>query len=134
MHKLSFTIPSQLPSLNEIIDIAKLKKNKYAAYRRMKSDYDFIVRTACPHVDFMLDHIRHINMLWITADKRMDKDNIRAGVKFILDGMQGKILTKDGYNNIGAFSDSFDIDKSNPRVVVTIYFNEEDKVCATKRK
>lgn len=132
MHKITFTIPTTLPTLNEIIDTAKFKKGKYGAYRRMKSEYDFVVRTACPHTDFMLEYIRHINVLWISKDKRTDKDNIRAGMKFILDGIQGKLLTKDGYNNIGAFSDSFELDKSNPRVVVTIYFNEEDKVCAKK--
>lgn len=128
MKKICFTIPTELPSMNEIIDIAKHKKSKYAGYRNMKSDYDFIVRMSCPNTGFMLKHIKHMKILWVSKDRKKDKDNIRAGIKFILDGIQGKLLTKDGYKNIESFSDVFKVDKENPRVEVTIFYNKGDKI------
>jgi len=126
MEILKFTIEGSLPNLNQIIDIAKLKRNKYAAYRKLKSDYDFIVKASCPNVSFIISHINHMHIHWVSVNRRIDKDNIRAGIKFILDGMQGKLLTQDGYNNIGTFSDSFSIDKEKPRIEVTIYFKKEN--------
>lgn len=126
--KLNFTIPSELPTLNEIIDTAKFKKGSYGAYRRMKYEYDFIVHCACPNPGYKLKHIKEVNVTWVTKDKRKDKDNIRAGMKFILDGMADKLLPKDGYNNIGSFNDTFKVDKSNPRTEVELIFDEEDKL------
>jgi len=123
---IQFTIPGTLPDLNEIIDVAKKKAGKYAAYRELKKNCDIIVKASCPNVNYMISYIDHIDILWISPNARKDKDNIRAGIKFIQDGMQGKILTRDGYNNIGSYSDDFKVDRSNPRIVVTLYFNPEN--------
>lgn len=125
--KLNFIIPAELPSLNEIIDMAKLKRSQYAAYRKLKSEYDFLVHCSCPDPGFKLKYVKEVNITWVSKNARKDKDNIRAGIKFILDGIRHKLLPKDGYNNIGSFNDYFDIDKKNPRVEVELIFNEEDK-------
>jgi len=123
---IQFTIPGALPDLNEIIDISKKKKGKYAEYRELKKNCDMIVRASCPNIDYIITYIDHIDILWICPNARKDKDNIRAGIKFIQDGMQGKIIRKDGYNNIGSYSDDFKIDKKNPRIIVTLYFKTEN--------
>jgi len=123
---IKFTIPNTLPDLNQIIDIAKKKAGKYAAYRELKKSCDIIVMAACPNTDYLITYIDHIDIMWICPDARKDKDNVRAGIKFIQDGMQGKILSKDGYNNIGTYSDDFKIDRMNPRIVVTLLFRPEN--------
>lgn len=126
MKCVEFNIDGQLPDMNTIIDTAKIKKNKYSAYRKMKADNDFIVRTSCPNLKFKLKYAYFIHITWVTPDRRKEKDNIRAGMKFILDGLKGKLLVNDGYNNVGDFRDSWDIDKENPHINVRIYYREED--------
>lgn len=125
---LKISVEGTLPDLNRIIDTAKIKKNSYAAYRSMKKDYDFLVRSSCPSTDFLITRIDCVHMHWVSENRRIDKDNIRAGVKFILDGMEGKILTKDGYKNVGGFRDTFALDKENPRVEVTLFYQNENTI------
>lgn len=57
---------------------------------------------------------------WYVSDRR-DPDNIRTGAKFILDALidTGK-LPNDDQNVVLGLSDTFQKDKENPRVEVTI--------------
>ena len=58
----------------------------------------------------------------VPQDKRTDPDNIAAGGrKVILDGLvEGGILPDDGWGDVEGFSDTFAVDKENPRVEVEI--------------
>ena len=62
-----------------------------------------------------------LHFKWYVPSKRKDKDNIAFGKKFILDGMlKAGLLENDGWKQIGNFTDTFVVDKENPRVVVEI--------------
>lgn len=58
---------------------------------------------------------------WIEPDMRRDKDNIRFAAKFVLDALvQAGILPDDGWRYVGDLSDSYAVNKSNPRIIVTL--------------
>ena len=58
---------------------------------------------------------------WIEKNKRRDKDNIAFGRKFIQDALvKAGYLKDDGWDEIVGFSDSFRVDKKEPRIEVII--------------
>ena len=113
---VSFTIPGELPDLNQIIEAAK---SHYGAYAKLKRTNTELVAWQAKQ----LPKMERVNVTcrWICKDKRKDKDNIMAGTKFILDGlvMAGK-LENDGWKQIGDINHEFDVDKDNPRVEVEL--------------
>ena len=62
-----------------------------------------------------------IHFHWIEPNTRRDLDNIRFGAKYILDGLQesGR-LPNDGWDWVRGMSDTFSVDKDNPRIEVSI--------------
>ncbi|WP_049917244.1 hypothetical protein [uncultured Megasphaera sp.] len=70
----------------------------------------------------------YIKFHWVEKNKRRDKDNIAFAKKFILDALQEMgILQNDGWSEILGFSDTFDVDKDNPRIEVSLLSEEELK-------
>lgn len=62
-----------------------------------------------------------LDITWYCKNKRKDKDNIAAGIKFILDGLvKAGTIENDGWKQVNNFSHSFKVDKDNPRVEVEI--------------
>ena len=62
-----------------------------------------------------------INFKWYVPSKRKDKDNTAFAKKFILDGMvEAGLLTNDGWQQIGNFTDRFYIDKTAPRIEIEL--------------
>jgi len=114
-------IPGELPTLNEIIDEAKRGNYRYQPYNTMKKEHtQDIAWLAIAKIGKPLSKI-DINITWICKNKRKDKDNIAAGVKFILDALvEAKIIKNDGWKHIGDINHSFKVDKNNPRVEVSI--------------
>jgi Holliday junction resolvase RusA-like endonuclease len=62
-----------------------------------------------------------LHFKWVEPNKMRDLDNIRYGAKFILDGLQecGK-LPDDGWEWVKGMSDEWAVDKTNPRIEITI--------------
>ena len=117
--KYRITIPGELPSMNEIVDASKLH---YMEYSNMKKENTNLVAwIAKAGIGKHLKKI-DLNITWYCKDRRKDKDNISGGgTKMILDGLvMGGIITGDGWRYIGNITHSFNIDKLNPRIVVTI--------------
>lgn len=114
---IRFTIPGELPSMNQII--AKSKQH-YGAYAAMKKKYTGLVIEHANDVqpigkaDFVIT--------WYCKNKRIDPDNTSAGVKFLLDGLvEAGVMENDGWGNINSLTHIFQIDKENPRVEVEIF-------------
>lgn len=58
---------------------------------------------------------------WYEQNRRRDLDNVAFGKKFIQDALvKAGILENDSAEYIAGFSDHFDYDRENPRVVVSI--------------
>lgn len=114
---MKFTIPGELPSMNEIV---KASKAHHMAYANMKKDYTALAQMSAGN----LPEMKRVDVVvtWYCKNKRKDPDNVAAGSKFVLDGLvkAGKI-PDDGWDEIRSLCHQFDIDKNNPRVEVAIY-------------
>lgn len=111
-------IPGRLPALNDITDAAR--RNKFAA-AQMKKEYTemcgWYARAA------RLPKMKRINVsvAWYEPNRKRDKDNIHAGIKFILDGLvQAGVIDNDGWKQIGKISHDVLVDSENPRIEVNI--------------
>jgi len=102
--------------MNEIIDASK---SHWSVYRKMKEDYTNLVAWSIR--DKQQKKKVNILITWYCKDKRQDKDNVAAGVKFILDGIvQAGVLKNDGWKEIGDILHRFKVDKKNPRIEVQL--------------
>ena len=63
-----------------------------------------------------------IDYIWYEKNKKRDLDNISSfGRKVIQDALvDNGILPNDGWENVVGFSDSFYVDKDNPRIEIII--------------
>lgn len=119
-------IPGTLPGLNEYIDAER--GNRYQAAELKRKTEEMIV--ACIMQQIPGARFRepvHIKYIWYEPNRRRDKDNIAFGKKFIQDALvMAGILEGDGWRGIGSFTDTFAVDKHNPRVEVIIETVEKE--------
>lgn len=117
MQIIKLTIPGSLPSMNQIVSVSK---KHYMQYSKMKKKYTQLVKDqaeglpAIQSADFLIQ--------WYAKDKRIDPDNITAGQKFLMDGIvEAGVLPGDGWKHVKQINHKFHIDKTNPRIEVTIF-------------
>lgn len=117
---IKITIPFTLPGLNEYINAERTSRYKAAELKhRCETRVSLVLRQQLRRP---LKEPVYMEYRWIERDKRRDKDNICAyGRKIIQDTLvKSKLLKNDGWGNISGFSDSFAVDKSNPRIEIII--------------
>ena len=119
--KAEFTIPGELPALNEIIDTAKQKWSykdiKKAETERVAWE---LTRQGAKRLQQFTKPIA-VTLTWYCPNRRKDKDNILAGCKFIFDAMQDIGLIKnDGWNQIARIVPEFEVDAKRPRIEIQI--------------
>lgn len=117
----SLIIPGRLDNLNDYIGAERANKYKGA---KMKADNEAIVKSAIIRQLRIPTITKKVRMeyLWVEKNQRRDLDNISSfGRKVIQDELvKSKILQNDGWANIVGFSDSFAVDKQDPRIEVKI--------------
>ncbi|NFO72141.1 Holliday junction resolvase [Clostridium botulinum] len=113
---MKIVIPGELPDLNKIIDVAKKHYMQYSNLK--KTNTDLVTWIAKGKGKFKrID----LDITWYCKNKRKDKDNIAAGIKFILDGLvKAKVIENDGWKEINNFTHKFEVDKNNPRTEIEI--------------
>ena len=115
----TLVIHGSMPRLNETIRATKAHWSRYAAEKRKHTE-----AVAWAAVGAKLHPVTapvEITFAWYSKNRRADPANIRYAAKHILDGLQmAKILPNDNQQWIRGFRDTFDIDKKNPRVEVTL--------------
>jgi Holliday junction resolvase RusA-like endonuclease len=112
----SLTLSFGLPGMNEIIRTAKKHPMAYATmkkkYTRMV-EKEMLTQQCIP--DKPYETIR-IQCAWIESGRARDPDNVRAGIKFILDAMVNTGVIKDDSRKYVKFlGDTFP--KGNKRMV-----------------
>lgn len=118
---MKLTIPGTLPGLNEIIDAAKGHWNNYREMKELHTNHVAWRAKRLPAIQSA-----DLIITWYCKDKRKDKDNIMAGTKFILDGLQkANVIPNDGWTEIRDITNRFRVDKLEPRVEVEIIEVEE---------
>ena len=119
---MRFTIQGELPSMNEIIDACKRRRGNWSAYSAMKAQ-----QTDRIMAEMMIHHVHppavyrpvRIHFRWFNRTMRRDLDNIAAGKKFILDAMvRAALLKNDTQEHVLGFTDTFALDRENPRIEV----------------
>ena len=97
-------IHGKLPTANEYVDACR--RNRYAA-AKMKRDAEDAIIWQCKRLLPIKQKVR-IKLTWYEETARRDPDNVRFGVKFILDALQkcGK-LKNDNSTYIAGFEDAY---------------------------
>lgn len=124
----------RLPGLNNYL---QAERQSYRAHGKlhtrgndMKHDcQQLIIRAIQKHLRGMrIQHMVDIHYDFYEPNTRRDKDNISAVAhKFIQDAMvQCKLLENDGWKQIGNISDSYYIDRENPRIEVTLIESSDE--------
>jgi hypothetical protein len=109
----------RFPSLNETVAAAK---KHWSVYSKEKELMTQLVCVAAMRQGIQSVERAKIGFTWYEKDRRRDPDNISgAGKKPILDGLvRAGVLPNDGWSVIEGLSDLFSVDRSYPRVEVTI--------------
>lgn len=117
-----FFVGCRLPDMNKIVLAASKRKGGWSPYNDMKTLYESMIRA-----DIKKAKLRKISgpvvvsLHWVEPNKRKDLDNVRCGLKFILDALVSlEILCTDRQSQVVGFRDTFGIDKALPGVWVTL--------------
>lgn len=114
-------IPGNLPSLNQIIALAKRQRGSYSPYNDAKAQWHRNVAIYAERCELVPITRARFVFEWIAQDRRTDPDNIAAARKFILDGLVAcGILPGDGWAHVVGFEDRFAVDANAPGVRVEI--------------
>lgn len=118
--KYKLIIPGLLPGLNEYTEANRINRYKAAAMKNQAENViGLMIKSQMRKIEIIKPVI--INYTWIEANRKRDKDNICFAKKFIQDALvKTKVLKNDGWKEIEGFTDSFKVDKKNPRVEVEI--------------
>ena len=116
---MKLIIPGELTSLNQYI--SALNRNRFMG-AKIKRDETERVAMECRvcSLEACLEPVM-LHFTWYMSNDRKDLDNVAFAKKFILDGMVvAGILYDDSHKWVKGFTDSFVIEKGNPRVEVEI--------------
>ena len=124
------TIAGELTDLNTYV--GAMNRNRYAG-NQIKRDETYRVQLiaqsamnsgACTTPDH--EKPVRINYHWVTPNKRKDLDNVCFAKKFINDGLVAAgVLVDDSRKYVAGFTDSFSVDKENPRVEITFDYPQD---------
>ncbi len=121
-----FVIPGRLPGLNEYTAANRMSPYKGS---KMKKDSESLVLWQLKR-QLSGVHIRRpvlLRFTWYEKDRRRDHDNVSSfGRKVIQDALvKSGVLRDDGWDDVIGFTDTFRLDRKNPRIEVTIDETEE---------
>lgn len=114
-----FTIPGRLPGLNEIISA---NRSNHHCGAKLKRDSDDLVRMCIRKAGIKpMKRPVQVDFCWIEKSRARDKDNIRVGAKFVMDALVAEgVIPDDSQRFVEGFTDTYQVSKTNPRVVVTL--------------
>lgn len=109
-------VPGELPGLNEIVEAAKCGWHSYSQMKKVNTEAVAYCALGKKSVE-----VSNILVIWHCKNKRKDKDNIAAGMKFILDGLvMARVLPNDTWKYVKMISHEFRIDRKNPRIEIIV--------------
>lgn len=119
--EIKFVIPGRLPGLN---DYVRACRSGYHAGNTMKQAAEKKILGAM--LEARVPRLRakervFLRLTWVEPNTRRDMDNVAFAKKFVLDAIKKYgLIADDGQKYIAGFSDSFCVDKNNPRIEVEI--------------
>lgn len=113
-------IPGKLPGLNEYVTAERTSRYMGAKIRRNSEDF-VAIGIKQQLRGLKISNPVELHYTWVEPDMRRDRDNIAFAKKFIQDALVNcGVLKDDGWKYVVGFSDSFSVDKKNPRIEVRI--------------
>lgn len=108
----------RLESLNDTLKIPKYRFTQAKRRKAFKRQIQLWILYA--RVPKFVDPVK-VHFKWMEKDKRRDYDNIMAGSKLILDALvKQERIVNDSQRWLMPPTHSFEVDKTNPRIEVTI--------------
>jgi Holliday junction resolvase RusA-like endonuclease len=119
MSPFTFVIPGQLPGSNEI---TRANRSHWAVGAQQKKKMeDLIGRSILYSQIKALECPVRVEIRWIEPDTKRDADNVSGAIKAILDEIvKMGILPDDSRKWVQRIDHIFEVDKQNPRIVVTL--------------
>lgn len=116
----SVTIDGELTDLNTYIKA--MNKNRFAGQQIKNQETELVAWHArLERMKPVEKYPVRIHYTWYSKDKRKDLDNVAFAKKQINDGLvSAGVLVDDSRKYIAGFTDTFEIDKHKPRIVVRI--------------
>ena len=115
-------IPHELMDLNKFINLQR--SNRYAGAKAKKDQTNLCtmyIKRAMANGLKVEQYPITVKFNLVMPNRRKDKDNIAFAKKFCLDSMQAAgLIVNDGWKEIDGFEDTFEVDKDNPRVEISI--------------
>ena len=117
---MRLTIPGRLPGLNEILKAPKGDRFRAARLKReAETKIAWCIKQQLRGVK--INQKVKLRYTWHEPNQRRDQDNIASAHKYVQDALvKAGVLQGDGWKHVAGFSDSFEVDKVNPRVEVEI--------------
>lgn len=117
--KQVFEIPGRLAGCNDYQEACRRHHHVGARMKRAQQD---IVLLAIKAAKLKPMHgLVNIHYTWVEPNMRRDKGNIRFADKFIEDALvEAGILAGDGWKHVGDLSDTYLVNKNNPRIIVEL--------------
>jgi|SRR5690554_3723353 len=118
--RMKLTIPGRLPGLNQMLKVPRGDRFRAARLKReAETKIAWCIKQQLPGVQIQ-DKVT-LHYTWYEPNRRRDLDNIASAHKFVQDALvTSGVLQGDGWRHVAGFSDSFEVDKTYPRVEVEI--------------
>ena len=120
MESKTITIYGRLANLNDYTKACR--SNKYAGAALKKKNEDIVKSHVLAQIGYAkFDGRVRLDFKWIEPDRKRDLDNICFAKKFILDALvEIGTIDCDGWRGVEGFTDTFDVDKNQPRIEIKI--------------
>lgn len=116
---MRFEVPGRLPGANEYQAACRRHPKEGARMKREATDSVAWCAKAAG-LRRMRPPVR-VSITWVEPNMRRDKDNIRFGAKFVLDGLrEAGVIGNDNWEWVESIADSYTVNRSDPRVIVEV--------------
>lgn len=114
------TIRGEFPSLNEFIDANRIKRGAWSKGNSMKQRDQKIIQKQLPKVRY--ETAVRLHYTYFCRTRRRDLDNISGYFhKVFQDALvTAGVLPNDNWRYIVGFSDSFELDRKDPRIEIRV--------------
>lgn len=109
--------------LNNLNDYTKACRAYKMAGAQMKKRNERIISVYIHQQlkGFKIDGTAELHFRWYEPNRKRDLDNIAFAKKFVLDALVSNgVLIADGWKGVSGFTDTFFVDKDDPRIEVDI--------------
>lgn len=114
-----FEVPGRLDGLNEYTRANRANRYKGADMKRANQEkVNWCIKAS--GIEPFKSTVR-ISVTWIEPNMKRDPDNVRFGIKFILDALvEMGIIPDDTQKYVRGISDKFLVNRQDPRIIVEI--------------